>query len=431
MRVIIAAGGTGGHLYPGVALAREFARLDSGSETIFVGTDRGLERKVVPREGFELITITAKGVMGKGMWGTVQGLAAVPVGLLQCLAICRHRRPDLAIGIGGYTSPPLVLAAFLLGIKRVILEPNVHPGVANRVLSPFANLIFVSFAATAPFFAQGKTRLVGTPIRREFLEAPPGSPPDRIVGGPTLLVLGGSQGARSINRAMVAAWPRLLAAHPTVRVIHQTGERDYDEVVAAYRKCQSADRVGAGGASAGAPPGGVGAGGARVPVAPSNATGGGPPPGGVGAGGESSGPPPGGMGAGGVEVVPFLFDVPRAFRQADLIVSRSGATTVAEITACGKPAILIPFPHAVHGHQERNARILEQAGAATVILDAELTGEALATASTALLANPGRLGEMGRWSKSLARADSAERIVTACRALVGTGGAPAGGAPTR
>jgi len=379
MRVIIAAGGTGGHLYPGVALAREFARLDPGSETIFVGTDRGLERKVVPREGFELITITAKGVMGKGMWGTAQGLAAVPVGLLQCLAICRHRRPDLAIGIGGYTSPPLVLAAFLLGIKRVILEPNVHPGVANRVLSPFANLIFVSFAATAPFFAQGKTRLVGTPIRREFLEAPPGSPPDRIVGGPTLLVLGGSQGARSINRAMVAAWPRLLAAHPTVRVIHQTGERDYDEVVAAYRKCQSADRVG----------------------------------------------------AGGVEVVPFLFDVPRAFRQADLIVSRSGATTVAEITACGKPAILIPFPHAVHGHQERNARILEQAGAATVILDAELTGEALATASTALLANPGRLGEMGRWSKGLARADSAERIVTACRALVGAGGAPTGGAPSR
>jgi UDP-N-acetylglucosamine--N-acetylmuramyl-(pentapeptide) pyrophosphoryl-undecaprenol N-acetylglucosamine transferase len=407
MRVIIAAGGTGGHLYPGVALAREFARLDSGSETIFVGTERGLERKVVPREGFELITITAKGVMGKGMWGAVQGLAAVPIGLLQCLAICRHRRPDLAIGIGGYTSLSLVLAAFLLGIKRVIIEPNVHPGVANRVLSPFANLIFVSFAATAPFFAQGKTRLVGTPIRREFLEAPPGSPPDRIVGGPTLLVLGGSQGARSINRAMVAAWPRLLAAHPTVRVIHQTGERDYDEVVAAYRKCQSADRVGAGGASAGLPPGG--------------------------------------MAAGGVEVVPFLFDVPRAFRQADLIVSRSGATTVAEITACGKPAILIPFPHAVHGHQERNARILEQAGAATVILDAELTGEALATASTALLANPGRLGEMGRWSKGLARADSAERIVTACRALVGTGGAsagpppggvgtggaPAGGAPSR
>ncbi len=377
--MLIAAGGTGGHLYPGVALAREFARLEPGSEAIFVGTDRGLETKVVPREGFELITISARGVMGRGMWGAVQGLAAVPVGLLQCLAICRQRRPDLAIGIGGYTSPPLVLAAFLLGIKRAILEPNVHPGVANRVLSPFANLIFVSFAATAPFFAPGKTRIVGTPIRREFLEAsipveggPADAPPTPTAGsetrGFTILVLGGSQGARSINRAMVAALPRLLAAHPTVRVIHQTGEHDYEEVAVAYRN-------------------------ARLEA----------------------------------EVSPFIFDVPRAFRQADLIVSRSGATTVAEITACGKPAILIPFPHAIHGHQERNARILEEAGAATVILDAELTGEALAAAITALLANPGRLGEMGRCSKGLGRADSAERVVMACRALVGKGGALAGG----
>jgi len=362
MRVIIAAGGTGGHLYPGVALAREFARLEPGSEAIFVGTVRGLETKVVPREGFELITITAQGVMGRGVWGAVQGLAAVPVGLLQCLAICRRRRPDLAIGLGGYTSPPLVLAAFLLGVKRAILEPNVHPGVANRVLSPFANLVFVSFADTAPFFAPEKTRIVGTPIRQEFLASETETRSGEGKRGHTLLVLGGSQGARSVNRAMVAALPRLLADHPTLRVIHQTGERDYEEVVAAYR---------------------------------------------------NAGPPPAQ-----VEVVPFLFDVPRAFRQADLIVSRSGATTVAEITACGKPSLLIPFPHAIHGHQERNARILEQARAATVILDAGLTGELLAAAITALLADPGRLGEMGRRSKALGRADSAERIVMACRELV-------------
>src|SRR5256885_2039931 len=216
---LIAAGGTGGHLYPGGALARGFARLGPGGETIFLGTDRGLGTKGWPRKGFELITITGRGVMGRGMWRAVQGLAAVPVGLLQCLAICRQRRPDLAIGIGGYTSPPLVLAAFLLGIKRAILEPNVHPGVANRVLSPFANLIFVSFAATVPFFAPGKTRIVGTPIRREFLEASIPVEGGQETRGFTLLVLGGSQGARSINRAMVAALPRLLAAHPTVRVI--------------------------------------------------------------------------------------------------------------------------------------------------------------------------------------------------------------------
>src|SRR5438270_9359945 len=304
--------------------------------------------------------MSGRGVTGRGVWGAVQGLAAVPVGLLQCLTICRQRRPDLAIGIGGYTSPPLVLAAFLLGIKRAILEPNVHPGMANRVLSPFVDLIFVSFAATAPYFARGKTRIVGTPIRREFLEA---SIP--VEGGPetrgfTILVLGGSQGARSINRAMIAALPTLAAARPRPRVIHQTGEHDYEEVAVAYRN-------------------------ARLEA----------------------------------EVSPFIFDVPRAFRQADLIVSRSGATTVAEITACGKPAILIPFPHAIHGHQERNARVLEQAGAAQVILDQSLNGEMLAQVVSAILDNRPRRAEMGRHSRSLGQPEAAERIVDACRELVG------------
>jgi len=376
MRVIIAAGGTGGHLYPGVALAREFERQMPGSEAIFVGTTRGLETKVVPKEGFELITIAARGVMGKGTGGAVQGLAMVPLGVAQCLAVCRKRRPDLAIGVGGYTSPPLILAAFLLGIKRVIVEPNVHPGVANRALSPIANLVFVSFADTAPYFGSAKTRIVGTPIRREFLEAPilPGGG-NAEARGLTVLVLGGSQGARSINRAMVVALPALIAAHPGWRVIHQTGERDYEDVASAYRA------IGAGGVSA--------------------------------------------------EVVPFLYDMPRVFRQADLIVSRSGATTVAEITACGKPAILIPFPHAVHGHQERNARVLERAGAAQVIVDARLSGDVLANAISALLARPDRLREMERRSKALGQADAAQQVVAACRELVGAGGAPAGGAPFR
>ena len=376
MRVIIAAGGTGGHLYPGVALAREFERQMPGSEAIFVGTTRGLETKVVPKEGFELITIAARGVMGKGTGGAVQGLAMVPLGVAQCLAVCRKRRPDLAIGVGGYTSPPLILAAFLLGIKRVIVEPNVHPGVANRALSPIANLVFVSFADTAPYFGSAKTRIVGTPIRREFLEAPilPGGG-NAEARGLTVLVLGGSQGARSINRAMVVALPALIAAHPGWRVIHQTGERDYEDVASAYRA------IGAGGVSA--------------------------------------------------EVVPFLYDMPRVFRQADLIVSRSGATTVAEITACGKPAILIPFPHAVHGHQERNARVLERAGAAQVIVDARLSGDVLANAISARLARPDRLREMERRSKALGQADAAQQVVAACRELVGAGGAPAGGAPFR
>src|SRR3989441_10593220 len=295
MRVIIAAGGTGGHLYPGVALAREFARMEPGSEAIFVGTVRGLETKVVPREGFELITITAQGVMGRGVWGALQGLAAVPVGLLECLAICRRRRPDLAIGLGGYTSPPLVLAAFLLGVKRAILEPNVHPGVANRVLSPFANLVFVSFADTAPFFAPEKTRIVGTPIRQEFLASETETRSGEGKRGHTLLVLGGSQGARSVNRAMVAALPRLLADHPTLRVIHQTGERDYEEVVAAYR---------------------------------------------------NAGPPTAQM-----EVVPFLFDVPRDVKEERHHFHLSGR--VPRISVCGNDFLVITLARLVDHPQRR------------------------------------------------------------------------------
>ena len=361
MNVIIAAGGTGGHLYPGVALAREFQRQEPGSEIVFLGTARGLEMKVVPREGFELVTIHAKGIMGKSLLGRLKGLGVIPVGLAQCLALCRKRRPDLAFGIGGYTSPPLIMAATLLGITRTILEPNAYPGAANRLLSPLAHRVFVSFAETMPYFGSDKVRIVGTPIRREFLEgvgAEVHMPPD---AGPTLLVLGGSQGARSVNRAVVAAMPVLTARYPGLHIIHQTGERDYAEVKDNYTNVVRDENL---------------------------------------------------------EVVPFLYDVANVFRRADLLISRSGATTVAEITACGKPAIFIPFPHAIYGHQERNAHVLEHAGAAAVILEAELTGDTLAQTILSLIADRPRLAEMARRSRSLGRSDSAEQIVTMCRQLV-------------
>jgi UDP-N-acetylglucosamine--N-acetylmuramyl-(pentapeptide) pyrophosphoryl-undecaprenol N-acetylglucosamine transferase len=368
MRVIIAAGGTGGHLYPGVALAREFQRQVSNVEVVFVGTRRGLETKVVPREGFELVTILARGIMGKGLLGGLHGLAVTPVGLIQCLALCRARRPDLVIGIGGYTSPPVIAAAWALGIKRVLLEPNAYPGMANRLVAPLANLVFVAFADAVAFFGHLKSRVIGTPIRREFLEgiqnaADPGSHAEQ----PLILVLGGSQGARSINRAMTNAFPILAQALPGLRLIHQTGERDFEGTRQAYTTAMQTA-------------------GAQVAIP---------------------------------EVAPFLFDVARAMKSADLIVSRSGATTVAEITACGKPAILVPFPHAIHGHQERNARVLERAGAAHVILDQQLTGEVLAEAIQQLFKNPERLQEMQQHSRTLGRTNSAERMVKTCRELVG------------
>jgi UDP-N-acetylglucosamine--N-acetylmuramyl-(pentapeptide) pyrophosphoryl-undecaprenol N-acetylglucosamine transferase len=368
MRVIIAAGGTGGHLYPGVAIAREFERQLELSEIIFVGTTRGLETKVMARERYELVTIKARGIMGKGPMAGILGLAVTPLGLAQCLALCRRRRPDLVIGIGGYTSPPLIEAAFLLGIKRALLEPNAFPGVANRVLSPLANVVFVSFAEALPFFDAAKTRVVGTPIRRAFLDPIPSSEVMPAPGrGPGLLILGGSQGARSINRAMTAALPMLFRSHADIRVIHQTGERDFEEVAAAYRTILQTL--------------------------------------------ESTFVEP--------DVAPFLFDVPHAMKQADLIVSRSGATTVAEITACGKPSILIPFPHAIHGHQERNAQVLVQGGAAQMMRDENLSGERLSQTISALLGDPDRLTEMGRQSHSLGRPDAAEQVVHVCRELVG------------
>lgn len=370
MRVIIAAGGTGGHLYPGVALAREFQRQASPVEIIFVGTKRGLESKVVPEQGFELITIFARGIMGKGWLGGLHGLAVIPAGLMQCLALCRSRRPDLVIGIGGYTSPPVIAAAWLLGIKRVLLEPNAYPGMANRLVAPLANLVFVAFADAVSFFGNMKTRVVGTPIRREFLEGiQQGRHPGTYSAAPVILVLGGSQGARSINRAMAAAFPVLATALPGLRVIHQTGERDFEATQQAYAASMQAVE-----AHVNAP-----------------------------------------------EVVPFLFDVPRAMTGTDLVVSRSGATTVAEITACGKPAILIPFPHAIHGHQERNARVLEQAGAAHLILDQQLTVEGLAEIIQQLFKNPERLQDMQQHSRGLGRTNSAEQVVAACRSLVGQG----------
>ena len=334
MRVIIAAGGTGGHLYPGVAIAREFERQLPPSEIIFVGTTRGLETKVLAREGYELVTIKARGIMGKGPMARILGLAVTPLGFAQCLALCRRRRPDLVIGIGGYTSPPLIEAAFLLGIKRALLEPNAYPGVANRVLSPLANLIFVSFAEAVPFFDAAKTRVVGTPIRRAFLEAIPSSEVTPVAGrGPGLLILGGSQGARTINRAMTAAFPILLQSHPDIRVIHQTGERDFEEVAAAYRATLQTR--------------------GSAFVEP--------------------------------EVAPFLFDVPAGAEASrpdhQPLRSHDGGRDHCMREAVNPDSI----PHAIHGHQERNAQVLVQAGAAQMILDENLSGEVLAQAISGLL----------------------------------------------
>jgi UDP-N-acetylglucosamine--N-acetylmuramyl-(pentapeptide) pyrophosphoryl-undecaprenol N-acetylglucosamine transferase len=361
MTVVIAAGGTGGHLYPAVALAREFLRRDPSTKILFVGTARGIESKVLPHEGFELVLITAKPVMGKGVLEMAQGLLSLPVGLWQSLRILRARRADLVIGVGGYTSPALLAAAALKGIPRVILEPNAYPGMANKAVGPFAQRIFLAFESATASFDHRKVRVVGTPIRQEFLSqngGEAGRAPTPV--GRRLLIFGGSQGAQAINSAVLDGLAALVSRLPNVKITHQTGETDYQRVSEAYRR----------------------------------------------AGVEA-------------EVVPFLYDMPRALRAADLVVARAGAMTIAELTACGKPAILIPLPTAIYDHQMKNARAMETAGGAIVLPQAELTGARLNEAITAILENPERMRAMGEHSRAMRRTDAGEAIVRECCALMG------------
>ena len=360
MTVVLAAGGTGGHLFPAVALAREFLRQGPGSAILFVGAGRDIEAKVLTREGFEWEIIRARPVMGRGIRRAAVGLLSLPVGVWQSVKLLRTRRASLVFGIGGYTSPAVVTAAFVLGIPRAILEPNASPGMANRVLAPLADVIFLAFDSASAYFKPSKVRVSGTPVRQAFLE--PGA--ERTVAGPTeghhrLLVFGGSQGARIINEAMIEALPHLKAMRAQLSIVHQTGEADHERVRSAYE-----------------------VNGFRA------------------------------------EVVPFLFDMPRALRSATLVVSRSGAVTVAELTACGKAAVLVPLPHAIYQHQEQNARVLEEAGAAVVLRQDQVSGMKLAQVIDSLFRDPGRLQAMGEGSRTLARTDAAEVIVRECMALV-------------
>jgi UDP-N-acetylglucosamine--N-acetylmuramyl-(pentapeptide) pyrophosphoryl-undecaprenol N-acetylglucosamine transferase len=361
MTIVIAAGGTGGHLYPAVALAREFLRRDPSTRILFVGTQRGIESKVLAHEGFELAFIMAKPVMGKGLLKVIEGILSMPVGLRQSLQILRRLHPDLVIGVGGYTSPTVLAAAALKGIRRVILEPNAYPGMANKVVAPFAQRIFLAFESAGICFDRQKVRVVGTPIRQEFLaQSGPSDAPSPAGTGPRLLIFGGSQGAKAINSAVLDGLGSLIERCPGLTITHQTGESDHQRVSEAYRKL------------------GVNA-----------------------------------------EVAPFLYDMPKVLRGADLVVARAGAMTIAELAACGKPAILIPLPTAIYDHQMKNARAMEATGGATVLPQADLTGARLSELIGTILQNPDRLQAMRTKSWESRRIDAGERIVRECYALMG------------
>ena len=361
-RVVIAGGGTGGHLYPGIAVARELISRCPDIMVSFAGTARGIEMKVVPREGFELDLLRSAGIKGKALIARLRGAALLPAGLLDAWKILRTRRPTLVVGVGGYSSGPVVLVAALRGTPTMLLEQNALPGVTNRLLAPLVRAAAVSFESTRSFFGS-RAFVSGNPVRPEFFAAAePATEPDAHdrVHNRRVLIVGGSQGAHAINLAMVEAAPKLAAETAGLRLTHQTGERDVEMVRSGYRHA--------------------------------------------------------GLSA---EVEPFLFDMGRRFGQADLIVSRAGATTIAEIAAAGKPSILIPLPTAADDHQRKNAEALAAAGAAEVLIQRDASGEQLARRILALVGDPERCRQMGGAARGMARPDAAKVIADRALELMG------------
>jgi UDP-N-acetylglucosamine--N-acetylmuramyl-(pentapeptide) pyrophosphoryl-undecaprenol N-acetylglucosamine transferase len=349
MRVLIAGGGTGGHVIPALAIARELkSRYEA--DVLFVGTARGIENRLVPQAGFGLMRIKIGALKNVGLWTRLRTLFGLPLAILEARKILKAFAPDVVVGVGGYASGPAMAAAVLEGTSTLAFEPNLIPGFANKIVGHRVSAAAVHFEETKRFFRNAQ--VVGVPVRPEFFAAPvPGASPAGKAHPPTLLVFGGSQGARAINQAMTAALPEVLKEIPELRTIHQTGERDYNEVQAAY---------------------------ARAGVS--------------------------------AEVSAFIDAMPQAFAGADLLVCRSGASTVAEVTASGKPAVFIPFPQAADDHQRRNAEAIVAGGAAVLIPQSELTPQRLAHTVVELLSDPERLKAMSVRAKALAHADAAGRM---------------------
>lgn len=356
MRALIAAGGTGGHIYPGIAVAREIVRRDADADVRFVGTARGLETKLVPQAGFELSLIESAGLVNMGLAARVRGLAVLPKSFIAARRLMREFHPDVVIGAGGYVSGPVLLTAALLKIPTLVMESNAVPGFTNRTLARFVDAAAVSFEAALPFF-RGKGVVTGNPIRREFFDVTEKPSEDARF---SILIFGGSQGARSINRAMTAALPHLGPHKESLRVTHQTGKLDYEEVRAAYESASWTESA---------------------------------------------------------DVREYIDEMVEAFAQADLVISRAGATTSFELMAAGRPAIMVPLPGQLE--QRKNAEALEQAGAARMIAQGDLTGERLAKEIIALLANREGAKEMGRAARRLARGDAAATTVDLILNLIG------------
>lgn len=343
-RFLMAGGGTGGHVLPALAVAEELRRR--GHEVLFVGTRTGLEARLVPAAGFQIEWIRIGGLQRVGLARQVRTAVQLPWATWRALRMLGRRRPTAVFSLGGYAAGPVLLAAWLRRIPMVLMEPNAVPGLTNRWMGRLAARVLINFPETAGHLPAARAELTGLPVREEFFELP-ARPSEATL---TLLITGGSQGSRRLNLAARESWPLFREASLAVRLIHQTGPQEHDEVARAF----------------------------------------------AGSGLEG-------------EVVPFIQDMPGALARADLVVSRAGAGAVAELAAAGKPALLVPFPYAADNHQWRNAKALARAGAARLVPDAECTGARLFEEVRALAAQPGLLASMGAAARRLARPGAARR----------------------
>jgi UDP-N-acetylglucosamine--N-acetylmuramyl-(pentapeptide) pyrophosphoryl-undecaprenol N-acetylglucosamine transferase len=350
MRVIIAGGGTGGHVIPALAIAQQLKKQFS-AEVLFIGTARGIETRLVPAAGFPLELIQVGALKNVSLVTRLKTMFDLPRAIAASSRMITAFDPEVVIGVGGYASGPAMVAALRRRLPTLAFEPNVVPGFANRMIAHWVSAAAVHFEETCQYFPH--CRVTGVPVRPAFFSIPP-----KTGGAPTLLVFGGSQGARAINQAMIESLAGLRAKIPGIHIIHQTGQRDYDRVLAAYQ-----------------------------------------------ASGISG------------EVHKFIDDMPETFGRADLLVCRSGASTVGEITAAGRPAIFVPFPAAADDHQNVNARALERADAAVVVEESNLGPSYLVETIVALMSDAPRLRSMSAAAKSLAHPTAVEEIAEMVRKL--------------
>lgn len=319
MKLVIAAGGTGGHLFPGIAVAEVLKELDPKGEVRFIGSERGLEEEILKKEGLPRESLSVGRIKGEGLMARLKTIVKLPGAFWEAKSLLKRWRPDVVLGIGGYSSGPVVLAAFLSRIPRAILEPNSIPGFTNRILGRFVDRIFIAFPEVERFFPRKKVRMTGTPVRRELTGVGASAQQSWRTPLPskpfTILVFGGSQGATALNRAVVDLLPTLEKEKSgrSLRIVHQTGKTDFESVREAYGR-------------------------SRLPHS----------------------------------VSPFIEDMSAVYREADLVISRAGASTIAELIETKSPSILVPYPYAADDHQRFNALSIVRAGGAEMMKNDEL-----------------------------------------------------------